>query len=239
MSALPPPARSIARASPWRSATKPTRRGTARHGLHQCLYLGNAELDGEGACFCASLKSMPSILARRMIAATTWSWQGIAAAFETSVLVDARGPRRRNDVGARGRVPITLADTPVGNVGTSSTEAPRAGRFMTERRIGDTVRAGEVVGAVGSDAVRAGADGVLLGLAARGARIEIGDPLVEVDSVGPKHACFGITRRRDARRLRVLEECEIALGSSSCCNTRTVRIESHVMHEEHPQCASS
>lgn len=213
------------------------RRGMA---FTNAWYLGNAELDGEGACFCASLKSMPSILARRMIAATTWSWQGIAAAFETSVLVDARGPRRRNDVGARGRVQVTLADTLVSGVGTSfTTEAPRAGRFMTERRIGETVRAGEVVGAIGSDAVTAAANGVLLGLAARGARIEIGDPLVEIDSVRANHACFGITEEARRAALRVLAECEIALGTSSCCNTRTSESKGSLMHEEYPQCAST
>ena len=46
------------------------RRGMA---FTNAWYVGTAELEGEGACFCASLKSIPSVLARRMIAATTWS----------------------------------------------------------------------------------------------------------------------------------------------------------------------
>ena len=247
------------------------RRGMA---FTNAWYLGNAELDGEGACFCASLKSMPSILARRMIAATTWSWQGIAAALETSVLVDARRPRRRGDAILRGRVPITIGvgaelaelgtvdvAIPTVTVGfaepriasgpvldsasvlndciSSTIEAGRHGRFMTERRIGDTVRTGEIVGGIGTDAVKSPASGVLLGLAARGARIEPGDTLVEVDTLRANHTCFGITEEARRTGLRVLEECEIRLGSSSCCNTRTAESKSHVMHEEHPQCASS
>ena len=51
------------------------RRGMA---FTNAWYVGNAELDGEGACFCASMRSIPSVLANRMIAATTWSWPGVA-----------------------------------------------------------------------------------------------------------------------------------------------------------------
>jgi biotin carboxyl carrier protein len=57
----------------------------------------------------------------------------------------------------------------------------RFGRFATVRRIGDAVRAGEPVGAVGNQTIAAPATGVLLGLAARGARIQPGDELVEID----------------------------------------------------------
>ena len=130
------------------------RRGMA---FTNAWYLGNAELDGEGACFCASLKSMPSILARRMIAATTWSWQGIAAAFATTVLIDARRFKRRGEALLRGRVPITIGiGAERAELERSSTiEADRHGRFMTERRIGDTVRTGEIVGGIGTDAVKA------------------------------------------------------------------------------------
>src|SRR4029453_3839187 len=52
-------------------------------GFTNAWYVGNAELESEGACFCASLKSIPSILARRMIAATTWSWPGVAAMLDS------------------------------------------------------------------------------------------------------------------------------------------------------------
>ena len=71
-------------------------------------------------------------------------------------------------------------------------EAARHGRFMTERRIGDSVRAGQIVGGLGNEVIAAPAAGVLLGLAARGARIEPGDTLVEIDPGGVAHRCYGV-----------------------------------------------
>jgi xanthine dehydrogenase accessory factor len=193
-------------------------------------YVGNAELDGEGACFCASLKSIPSVLARRLIAATTWSWPGVAGALAPIALVDARRRKRRGSEILRGRVPLTIgigADFVIGeNVDVAIelaayyspgpgeepnplepasrpdfgadcgadyiVEAARHGRFMTERRIGDVVRVGQIVGGLGNEVIAAPAGGVLLGLAARGARIEPGDTLVEVDPTGVAYHCYGI-----------------------------------------------
>jgi xanthine dehydrogenase accessory factor len=205
------------------------RRGMA---FTNAWYVGNAELENEGACFCASLKSMPSILARRMIAATTWSWPGVAAALEPVLLVDARGRKRRGSDILRGCIPLTIgigsgfadgenvdvaienpAEMPNGrggeaaecahspdsghdaNAGRASwvaIEAPRHGRFMTERRIGDFVRVGQIVGGLGNEPIAAPIDGVLIGLSARGARVESGDTLVEVDPDGMPHRCYGI-----------------------------------------------
>ena len=161
------------------------RRGMA---FTNAWYVGNAELESEGACFCASLKSIPSILARRIVAATTWSWPGVAAALEPEILVDARGRKRRGAEALRGRVPhavgigagfvpgenvdLTIGhpeeclrgserkppgyrglaegvrDTGDGPAATCSVEAAQHGRFMTERRIGDAVRVGQIVGAL-------------------------------------------------------------------------------------------
>jgi xanthine dehydrogenase accessory factor len=205
------------------------RRGMA---FTNAWYVGNSELENEGACFCASLKSVPSILARRMIAATTWSWPGVAAALEPMLLVDARGRKRRGSDILRGRVPLTIgigsgfvggdnvdvaienaAEVPngrgglgtccahladsghgadVGRASCLTVEAPRHGRFMTERRIGDFVRASQIVGGLGNEPVVAPIDGVLLGLSARGARVESGDTLVEVDPDGMPHRCHGV-----------------------------------------------
>jgi len=72
-------------------------------------------------------------------------------------------------------------------------EATRHGRFMTGRRIGDAVRGGEIVGGLGNEVIRAPEGGVLLGLAARGARIEPGDTLVEVDPGGVRFRCYGVS----------------------------------------------
>jgi xanthine dehydrogenase accessory factor len=201
------------------------RRGMA---FTNAWYIGNAELDGAGACFCASLKSIPSVLAHGMIAATTWSWGSVADTLHAEVLVDAGRPRRRAE-GLRGRVALTIGigpsfvagenvdvavdvavDAPADAPGGAASQprggpasalrrrsyvvaSTRYGRFMTERRIGDSVRAGERIGAVGSETLVAPAIGVLLGLAARGARIEPGDELVEVDPNGVPHRCHGIS----------------------------------------------
>jgi xanthine dehydrogenase accessory factor len=205
------------------------RRGMA---FTNAWYVGNAELESEGACFCASLKSIPSILARRMIAATTWSWPRVAAALDPALLVDTRGRKRRGSEDLRGRVPVTIGIGPgfvngenvdvamefsaerscgsdirgvdradavngISHAGdrcgaSCAVEAPRHGRFITERRIGDAVHAGQIVGGLGNEVVKAPASGVLLGLAARGARIAPGDTLVEVDCAGVAHRCHGV-----------------------------------------------
>lgn len=51
-------------------------------------YIGTAELEDVGAVFCASVRSIPAVLARReMVVATTWSWGGVAAALPPAVVV--------------------------------------------------------------------------------------------------------------------------------------------------------
>lgn len=194
-------------------------------------YIGNAELEGKGACFCASVKSIPSVLARGMIAATTWSWPGIASALAPVVLVDTRRRGRRGTEALRGRVGTAIGigpgfvagesvdlafDTPSGmecvaggdvrsatlspvdgdpsraDVAPHVVSCSRRGRFATGLRIGAAVRAGQVVGAVDGGAICAPASGVLLGLTARGARVEPGDELVEIHAERMVHECFGI-----------------------------------------------
>src|SRR5204862_3782517 len=44
--------------------------------LTDAWFTGTASLGGHDACFCASARSVPIVLARGMIAATTWSWRG-------------------------------------------------------------------------------------------------------------------------------------------------------------------
>jgi hypothetical protein len=147
---------------PW------TRRGQS---FTNAWYLGNAEVDGEGAQFCASLKTIPSVLERRnMVAATTWSWQGVAAALAARVLVDARadgdGAMMRNVVPqglltvrvgrADGGAHLHVATDDVGDEGRiAAVTAAGSGRFATARRIGDRVLAGETVGAIGDAAIKA------------------------------------------------------------------------------------
>jgi xanthine dehydrogenase accessory factor len=88
------------------------RRGMA---LTNAWYVGNAELDGEEAIFCASLRSIPTVLDRNAaIAATTWSWPGVASALEPVALVDARVRRQGPAISLRSRAPDGLLTIGVG-----------------------------------------------------------------------------------------------------------------------------
>ena len=206
------------------------RRGMA---FTNAWYVGTAELESEGACFCASLKSIPSILARRMIAATTWSWPGVAAVLEPVLLVDARGRRRRGSEVLRGRVPLTIGigsgfvDGEIVDVAIAIPRASADGHRQARGRIaalpmdrrfarrpwldGRNRRRSAAPrplhdGAphrrhracrpdrrwTGQRGHPAPEGGVLLGLAARGARIEPGDTLVEVDPGGVAFRCYGV-----------------------------------------------
>ncbi len=68
------------------------RRGMA---FADAWYVGTAELDGVAACFCSSVRSIPVVLERGdWIAATTWSWRGVAAALDPVAVVDGRVAKR-------------------------------------------------------------------------------------------------------------------------------------------------
>lgn len=212
-------------------------------------YIGNAELEGETACFCASLKSIPAVLSQRLIAATTWSWKGVVAGLACSAIIDARsswsagetvlrghapttvgiGPRfvagsnvdlaldtagdgQPGDVDSGG-APLAVADQSPGSVGIGGerfVRAGRDGRFFTQRRIADSVRAGDIVGHLHAEPVTAPCSGVLRGLSARGARVHRGHPIVEVDSRGEPALCYGIGGR--ARRIGAAAVEALSIG---------------------------
>jgi xanthine dehydrogenase accessory factor len=82
------------------------RRGMA---FTNAWYLGGAELGGEAAMFCASVKSIPAVLDRhRLIAATTWSWRGVAQALGAVALVDARLRKRNKSADLRSGALTTI-----------------------------------------------------------------------------------------------------------------------------------
>jgi xanthine dehydrogenase accessory factor len=189
-------------------------------------YIGNSELDAAPACFCASLRSVPSVLQRGLIVAATWSWRALAQALRPLVVVDARARRpaaatpvldcsaltiavgRGLASGVDAHAVIDPGETSGSDVGYV-VEASQAGRFMTTHRIGQRVRAGDVVGQIGVQAVVANGPGVLRGLSARGARIASGDVVLEIDPRGDPALCFGIAadaRRIAADALRLVDE---------------------------------
>jgi xanthine dehydrogenase accessory factor len=209
-----------------------SRRGMA---YADAWYVGTAQLDFVAAMFCASVKSIPTVLDRhRQIAATTWSACGVAQSLEAVAIIDAR-MRKRNDnddlrapalttVGlgpgfvAKGNVDLAVetawgaqlgavihkepALPPAGEsrrIGGAGRErfvhAPAAGWFTTDRRIAGRVLKGEVIGAIGTQLICAPLGGVLRGLSARGARVQQGTRIVEVDPRGDPALCFGIGER--------------------------------------------
>jgi xanthine dehydrogenase accessory factor len=209
----------------------------ARRGMSftNAWYFGNAELDGEAAICCSNVKSIAPVLRRdSLIAATPWSWYGIAQALEPVAIVQSRSTRRREGSAFKARAPEGALTIGIGggNVGEEDFDvvvasghegaagatdagqargfgtgtanlvgttdrgqivcAPKAGRFATNRRIGDHVRQGQIVGAIGDSDVAAPIDGVLRGLSAHGAAVFEGAIIVEVDPRGDPALCFGI-----------------------------------------------
>ena len=175
-------------------------------------YTGACELSGTSALFCASVRSIPSVLNRyRAIAATTWSWTDVAAALSAIAMIETRPPlERRAPPEATATSPVVTIEVVPGAIAgpefdiaipapaderltqTWALQAPSAGRFTTNRSIGGRVRAGDPVGAVGGVSFVAPLDGSLRGLAARGARISAGAVLVEIDPRGDPSHCYGI-----------------------------------------------
>lgn len=199
-------------------------------------YIGNAELDGEAAVFCASLKSIPAVLDRhRAIAATSWSWAGVAASLEPAIVVDATlrasgsdlrtaardvggaltiGLRHTSSAPTNCDVVIEVPPEPEAGEAETVVTARRNGRFATNRRIGDRVVCGEFVGAVGAVPVTAPCTGALRGLSARGARVQQGAPIVEVDPRSDPVLCFGLDPRSAALAREVVRAVALhgALG---------------------------
>jgi len=104
------------------------RRGMA---FTDAWYVGNAEVDGIAAVFCASVRSIPTVLAREgLIAATTWSWSGVAESLAPAAVVHTRTRDRLPDDlragGSNERLTIGVGPGYVagGNVDTVIESAP-------------------------------------------------------------------------------------------------------------------
>ena len=122
-----------------------------------------------------------------MIAATTWSWRGVASALQVEALIVAGPAPRLSGFGGIVALREAVVDSP-----RNPAIAPRAGRFSTRFEIAEQVCAGDLLGEVGSHAIFAPASGVLCGLSARGARVDAGQCVAEIDTRGDAQRCFGI-----------------------------------------------
>lgn len=83
--------------------------------------------------------------------------------------------------------------------------APAAGRVTPIREIGDLVRAGEPVLAVGGVEVRAALDGVVRGVIRPGFEVSAGFKVADVDPRGQREHCFSVSDKARAVGGGVLE----------------------------------
>ncbi len=83
--------------------------------------------------------------------------------------------------------------------------SPEAGIFTSNREIGDSVVAGEVIGWIGDLPLEAPVSGMLRGLIRSGVRVSKGSKLIEVDPVNDKAICKFITDKMRAIGEGVLE----------------------------------
>jgi xanthine dehydrogenase accessory factor len=83
--------------------------------------------------------------------------------------------------------------------------APKAGRFSTNKQIGDHVQAGEVVAFVNGSPIQALVDGVIRGLLRNGAEVRKGMKSGDVDPRGIKDYCYTISDKARAIAGGVLE----------------------------------
>lgn len=232
-------------------------------------YFGTAELEGVGACFCSSVRSIPAVIDRQgLIAATTWSWRSVAAALQPELLVDAQtanGGVPRNVLreatpafatigcgpGFTAPKDVDIAiDTSYGKtLGSATTTgaipadlgrqerrpgtgmerfswAPQTGRFRTQLRCGDAVVAGDILADVNDVLISARISGVLRGLSARGARVNEGQIVAEVDVRSDPALCEGVDPRGARVALAVLEATD-SLGATKGWGPRNANAERH------------
>lgn len=194
-------------------------------------YVGSAELDDVAACFCASVKSIPTVLNRRgLIAATSWSWQGVAGTLAPDVLVDTRATLAGTSDRSCMRAPDGLLTIGCGSAYVSGEHvdlsiavppnaraasqgvlrAPRAGRMRSQFRIGEAVAAGEPIGDINGALLLAPVNGMLRGLTARGARVAPGQIVADIEPLHEPASCYGIDPWAAAVAARVLEGLEAA-----------------------------
>jgi len=83
--------------------------------------------------------------------------------------------------------------------------ASRAGIFTTNKHMGDTVDAHQIVGQVGEEPIEAPVRGMLRGLIRNGVTVSKGSKLIEIDPVNDRAICFAIRDKMRAIGGGVLE----------------------------------
>ena len=188
----------------------------ARRGMSyvDAWYVGGATLEHVDACFCGSVKSIPAVLARGdTIAATTWSWEGVASVLRPGAVIETRRDK-----------PGSIREADAKLAARSRIEAPHPGRFRTRHEIAERVEVGDVIGELGHFAAVAPASGVLTALAARGARMSPGHLVAEIDAAGDPQRCYGVLpgARAIARRVAAAVRAQVHSPAAAPANPDTL-----------------
>jgi xanthine dehydrogenase accessory factor len=90
------------------------------------------------------------------------------------------------------------------------------GRFLTLKRLGDSVSVGEIVAFVAGQPVKAEIGGILRGLLRDGLEVKKGTKLGEIDPQGSKEACYTIRPKMKTIADGVLEAILMHYSSEGC-----------------------
>lgn len=129
------------------------------------------------------------------------------------IAIETRWGEDMGDV-IRDHAPAPRSGGPVALAGVTRArfvEAPASGRWSTRARLGEPIRAQDVVGHVADEAVRAPIDGHLRGLSRDGVDVRSGQKVIEVDPRDPPQI-FGLGERPRAIAAGVAEALGLAPG---------------------------
>lgn len=107
-------------------------------------------------------------------------------------------------------IPGTIGGEAIGRV----VRAPRSGRFVASKAIGDLVEAGDVLGRVEDLAVTTAVGGVIRGLLAGDRIVREGQKIGDIDPRGDRRLCFTISDKANAVAGGVLEA--VFRGKAGC-----------------------
>ncbi|MDA8308375.1 MAG: selenium-dependent molybdenum cofactor biosynthesis protein YqeB [Deltaproteobacteria bacterium] len=155
-----------------------------------------------------------AILAKRNLGTNIWEaplvvglGPGFTAGMDCHVVVETNRGHNLGRLIYRGRAE---ANTGIpGNVGGYTRErivrSPSDGLFIAEKKIGDPVRKGEVIGRVGGKEVVAAIDGVLRGLIRHNFPVTSGLKIGDIDPRGDGDYCYTVSDKARALGGSVLE----------------------------------
>ena len=132
---------------------------------------------------------------------------GFSAGTDCHVVIETN---RGHDLGRVITSGMAAANTGIpGNIASYTKErvlrAPADGLFVSDRRIGDSVRKGDIIGQVGSAAINSQLDGVLRGLIRPGSMVIKGLKIGDVDPRGEAGYCDTISEKARSLGGAVLE----------------------------------